>query len=170
LGRDHLGKLQVAPHLPAGTFQPRPCRTHRRSGDRLNCADWHRRRTPRPAPRRRHFALSPRERAALYLYPAEIRGREFLKLWTLKEAIAEPSGEGVAVASPGLYERFRVDIEILHEARGAVFMVGHYAGTSNRDEDFRVRVVHKSTLVNGKIVAFEQFADSAPMKRARGTD
>ena len=71
---------------------------------------------------------------------------------------------------PGLYKSFRVDIEKLHDAGDTVFMVGHYAGTSNRGEDFRVRVTHKWSVGNGKIRSFEQFADSTQMKRAQSKD
>ncbi len=41
--------------------------------------------------------LSKHERAALALCPADIRGQEFLKLWTVKEAIAKQSGEGISL-------------------------------------------------------------------------
>ncbi len=70
----------------------------------------------------------------------------------------------------GLYQNFRVDIDKLRDAGDAVFMVGHYAGTGNRGDDFRVRVTHKWTVAGGKIRSFEQFADSAPMKRAQSMD
>jgi ketosteroid isomerase-like protein len=59
--------------------------------------------------------------------------------------------EKVFGAFPGLYRSFRVDIEKLHDAGDTVFMVGHYAGTSNRGEDFRVRVTHRWTLGDGAI-------------------
>jgi 4'-phosphopantetheinyl transferase len=51
--------------------------------------------------------LSRRERAALALCPADIRGPEFLKLWTLKEAIAKQSSEGVSLDFAALEPNWR---------------------------------------------------------------
>jgi phosphopantetheinyl transferase len=41
--------------------------------------------------------LSTGERALLERHPPELRGRVFLRLWTLKEALAKQDGEGIAL-------------------------------------------------------------------------
>lgn len=52
--------------------------------------------------------LSRHERAALALLPEGIRGSEFLKLWTLKEAIAKQSGEGISLDFTALEPNWRL--------------------------------------------------------------
>jgi ketosteroid isomerase-like protein len=69
---------------------------------------------------------------------------------------------------PDTYQSFRVDIDRLYPAGDTVFMVGHYAGRNKQGRDFRVRVCHKWTLAGGKVVQYEQFADSAAMQAAIG--
>lgn len=51
--------------------------------------------------------LSRQERAALALCPHDIRGQEFLKLWTLKEAIAKQSSEGISLDFAALEPNWR---------------------------------------------------------------
>jgi ketosteroid isomerase-like protein len=72
-------------------------------------------------------------------------------------------------AFAGRYETFGVEVEELLPAGDEdVVMFGYYAGRSNAGEDFRIRVCHRWTVRDGSIVAFEQFADSAPMLAAMG--
>ena len=72
-------------------------------------------------------------------------------------------------AFAGRYESFGVEVEeLLPVGEEGVVMFGWYAGRSNAGEDFRIRVCHRWTVRDGQIVAFEQFADSAPMLAAMG--
>ena len=72
-------------------------------------------------------------------------------------------------AFAGRYESFGVEVEeLLAVGEEDVVMFGWYAGRTNAGEDFRIRVCHRWTVRDGSIVAFEQFADSAPMLAAMG--
>ncbi len=72
-------------------------------------------------------------------------------------------------AFAGRYESFGVEVEELLAAGDEdVVMFGFYAGRTNAGEDFRIRVCHRWTVRDGTIIAFEQFADSAPMLAAMG--
>lgn len=72
-------------------------------------------------------------------------------------------------AFAGRYERFGVEVgELLPAGEEDVVMFGWYAGRTNAGEDFRIRVCHRWTVRDGTIIAFEQFADSAPMLAAMG--
>ena len=87
-----------------------------------------------------------------------------LRLTGPEEIIANVFG-----AFAGRYESFGVEVEeLLPVGDEDVVMFGHYAGRSNAGEDFRIRVCHRWTVRDGLIVAFEQFADSAPMLAAMG--
>ena len=77
--------------------------------------------------------------------------------------------ENVFARFAGRYESFRVEVgELLPAGEDDVFMVGHYVGRSHGGEDFRIRVCHRWTVSGDRIIAFEQFGDSAPMLRAMG--
>jgi ketosteroid isomerase-like protein len=77
--------------------------------------------------------------------------------------------ENVFARFAGRYERFGVEVgELVPAGKDDVFMVGHYVGRTHGGEDFRIRVCHRWTVRGEQVVAFEQFADSAPLLQAMG--
>lgn len=65
------------------------------------------------------------------------------------------------------WEWFACIPEDIYAAGDTVIMTGWYAGVhAQTKKDFKVRVAHVWKLAEGKIIAFEQFTDSALMLAA----
>lgn len=65
------------------------------------------------------------------------------------------------------WEWFACIPEELYAAGDTVIMTGCYAGVhAKTKKEFKVRVAHVWKLADGKIIAFEQFTDSASMLAA----
>jgi len=74
------------------------------------------------------------------------------------EAIIENVFAGLAEHFDG----FTFTLERLIDAGDEVIGIGHYSGTHRQDgQAFRARTLHLWQVKNGKIIRFEQFADTA---------
>ena len=81
---------------------------------------------------------------------------------------------GPAAIIEGVFKRigadwngFSFNLESLHDAGTTITGIGQYQGTSKATgKAMSARVVHVWTMAEGKVVAFEQFADTALVARA----
>jgi len=108
-GLDRASKPRVAPHLPqvhfnlahAGRMAVVVTDAARPVGVDVERIDG----APFDLPA---LVLSAREKETLDRCPPETRNREFLKLWTLKEALAKRSGEGIGLNLAAVEPDWRV--------------------------------------------------------------
>jgi ketosteroid isomerase-like protein len=70
--------------------------------------------------------------------------------------------QNVLSKMPQDFESFSIDIERLLEAGNVVVMQGHYVARGRAtDKSVRVAAVHVFEILDGKIVRFDQYVDSA---------
>ncbi len=68
------------------------------------------------------------------------------------------------------WERFSVKVEKMIEGENHVVMLGRYQGIyRNTGTQVDAQAVHVWTFANGKIVQFQQYADTLAFARATGT-
>ncbi|MFZ8480554.1 nuclear transport factor 2 family protein, partial [Staphylococcus aureus] len=70
--------------------------------------------------------------------------------------------ENVFAKMAGIFESFSIDVERLIDAGNVVVMQGHYVAKGKATgKAVRAEVAHVFELVDGKIVRFDQYVDSA---------
>lgn len=70
--------------------------------------------------------------------------------------------ENVFSKIPAAYESFSIDIERLVDAGNVVVMQGHYVAKGKATgKSVRAEVAHVLEIVDGKIIRFDQYVDSA---------
>lgn len=108
------------------------------------------------------FAVGDVAKVLGAMHPAiqwtETAGFKYGGIYRSPEAVLQ----NVFAKIPGDFESFSIDVERLIDAGNVVIMQGHYVGKGKATgKSVRAAATHILELVDGKIVRFDQYVDSA---------